>query len=175
MSIGRDGEPQGEIDRMSDDELMEYLSANYGWKFESSAHINVPKISNDYGCARELALLKDFLVDKYYIHDQFSDDPTAHSERRKFNRQLGGFAERKSKMRGNGLLSVLVLMQDVISSVQSLKPELGQKLAEAFERLDPAQINNYNQMSYAVKVYFVRQIDDAIFSFFQIIALFDSA
>ena len=107
----------------------------------------------------------------YIIKDPFNND---HSSQIKFIRCFEGeyqtnLYSRRSKMKGNNNLGVILCVDMIMDRLKRKNPEKSETLRGLFtsDTYDGMNSNNYNRISFEEKVMVVRKINDTIYKFLE--------
>ena len=159
----------------SNQEIVESLEKDFGWKIEGPFYTEVPQPKPEYVVHEEDSAerLRNHLLATVIIQDQFGND---HNARRKFltEHDLSGIIKKFSKLKGNNQLGAIHSMHFILNNPR-LKREhsaVHQKLLSIFTPAEWAASNPqiYNSLSYDEKIASARQLDDAIYRFLQVLA-----
>jgi hypothetical protein len=163
----------------SDEELKRILEEEHGFVFQNPLHTEAPEPRIEYigQQSREgVDVIRNYLLDMYIIRDTFEND---HSARRNFFKEFEArygtsFFKRRSKLKGNNNLAVLVRADIIGSNVRRRNDGVYKNLRDVLQSNRTmfsdeicSDMNQYNEMSFEERVDFVRRLDSAAYMFLE--------
>ena len=168
----------GQLERKADEEIKRILEHEHGFEFQGPLHDEAPTPKVEYigENNRDVDRIRSYLVDMYIIRDPFGND---HSARREFINRFErehkiSFFHRRSKLKGNNNLAVLMCAEMIGDDVKRKNPNGYDHLKDIFPPRTGifsdeiySGMRQYNGMSFDEKVAFVRRLDSAAYRFLE--------